>query len=185
MGNVIKNFIDPLRSSFLFPRHIKDARDEEQFISTYVNHLKGQTDAVLIAASDHIAKTRTVRTFPLPAECLQACRDCVAAFGMTPPPKLKKPDYWTPELIELANKLCCCKLGKEAAEEGWLLGMHDFCRQYRRIPDWCEAGQVAAQSAALNADIKLLPKGSILAPLVKARKERYRKLAKLVKEAAV
>lgn len=183
MSDVIGKLLLPLKEHFQLPRNA--AKDEADFFRAYCKFLGNQPDAVLAAAADYIIKTRSARTFPLPAECIQACRDCYSAFKEAPPPKLGKPDYWTPELIELANKLCCCKLGKAAAEEGWLLGLHDFCRQYQRIPDWYEAGQVAAQSAALNADIKLLPKGSILAPMVKARKERYRKLAKLVKDAVV
>lgn len=174
MGDVINKLIIPLREQFTLPRQCED---EARFFATYVNLLKGQPDDALSAAAASIMATRIMRTFPLPAECLAACREASeTAVKAAPKPVARQLDEWSAERAALADELICCDMGRTAAREGWIIGMHDFCREAGRAPDIHEAREIRRVCAALNADVAGLGERSFLAPWIAARAKRMEKM---------
>jgi hypothetical protein len=43
-------------------------------------------------------------------------------------------DPWSSERIEEADRLIQSDLGRQAAQEGWIVALHDYCRENRELP---------------------------------------------------
>jgi hypothetical protein len=69
MSNVQKVFMKPLALIFTGP----DTDDRVGWLNVYENVLSQFDDDTLSKAAAKIIATRTMRSFPLPAECREAC----------------------------------------------------------------------------------------------------------------
>lgn len=151
MGNVYDDFVDPMMMQFDLPKAVRDD-DEKQagFFSDYDEALGEFTSHELQHAAKLLKTTRTSRTFPVIADCLEACKH--ARDALQPPVKRRhgsdaeKYPEWSPERQRMADRMICGDMGWKAAEEGWLIALWDFCRNKERLPNCFEAEKVAKKS---------------------------------------
>ena len=90
MGDVRKKFINPLLHIFAGP----EKTDLAEWLKIYERTLSGYTDETLSAAAELIIRTRTLRSFPLPAECLYVCDPALKPVDKYPP-RAKTPSEMT------------------------------------------------------------------------------------------
>lgn len=152
-----QNFIDTMRS-FGEP-DIPDTADPAAVLLPYHQYLAKYGADVLQRAANRIASTRKIRKFPLLAECLEACRDAqdevaaqVQRENGAARRASKSVDPWSPQRVELADKLMRSDAGLQAADEGWIIFLHDFCREQGRLPNKFEAEDIRAKGLRLNAE---------------------------------
>jgi hypothetical protein len=157
MGDVFVNFLDPLRLHYPLPKHSEG--HEDRFFETYLEKLHSFSDDVLKSASGRIIDERKQRSFPLPAECNEACRaafdDIQFSRQRSSRPNNrgeelafydKYPD-WTDLRRQQAYALMRCEMGMEAAEDLWVCALFDFCRVNRRLPDRYEKEDIMKTGA--------------------------------------
>jgi hypothetical protein len=119
-----------------FPkRHESDAALKE-WAQSWVRALKSYDPWVLERAAQEIIDSRDERSHPLIAEVKKVCHE-VIRFERSSRPEMKvehKDQYEDP--FKLADALIRCELGREAARANpsWVLALHDFCRENRRLP---------------------------------------------------
>jgi hypothetical protein len=117
-------------------------------IEAYVRTLGRFNEDVLKTAAEHILDTRKIRKFPLPAECREECERIegeIAAKARKERKERKNEDPGSPERILLANKMLLSEGGQQAAEEGWVIPFHDFCRTQGRLPTRFEAADLKSR----------------------------------------
>lgn len=150
MGDVISKFMDPLRRIFSLPKNAEGK--EEEFFEAYFRVLDRYDDEVLNAASLRIIETHKVRVFPLPAECVEACRiakDARDAPDLTKPAAKDRYPEWSDEARALAKKLfATCSYSQEALSEDWALTLYDFLRVNGRWPNSIEADRLRTNGIA-------------------------------------
>ena len=63
-------------------------------------------------------------------------------------------DAWSPEAFIIADQLVQSSLGRLAASQGWILGLHDYCRRHRQLPDPVKDSKTIAamKASALYVD---------------------------------
>lgn len=151
MGNVYDDFVDLMMMQFDLPKAVRDD-DEKQagFFSDYDEALSDFTSHELQHAAKLLKTTRTSRTFPVIADCLEACKH--ARDALQPPVQKRRQERgvlpeWTDERQKEATRLIQQgEMGKQAAEEGWLIALWDFCRKNERLPNSFEAKRIAEYS---------------------------------------
>lgn len=151
MGNVYDDFIEPMLMQFDLPKAVRDDNEKQAgFFSDYDEALEEFTSHELQHAAKLLKTTRTSRTYPTIADCLEACKQ--AHDALQPPVKKRRqeqgtPPEWTDERQRQANRLISSsEIGKEAADEGWLYALWDFCRKNERLPNRFEAQKIAEYS---------------------------------------
>jgi len=147
MPDINGKFIKPLIS--LYGELGTD--DMDLVLSVYEKTLSGFSDAVLdggfrIVAGSYFPSKRN--PWPAPAICKRACEKVISEKQSAAPRAPEKPRYpeWSEEAIRTADGLVHSELGREAAREGWVLGLHDFCRDHRRLPNRHEIPKIQAGS---------------------------------------
>lgn len=151
MGDVRSNFIQRLARQFPLPKQA--ANDLSAWEADYIEALSFYSDTVLeFAAKKLIFAERQHKSFPMPAECLKACKEAHGEFSKPAPKQDNRHDEWSPEAIKEADRLLCSDIGRRAADEGWAWQLWDFMRQSRRWPNAHEANRLKAHSAAQNAE---------------------------------
>lgn len=162
MGDVFANFLDPLRVHYPLPKHSEG--HEDRFFETYLERLDSFSDDVLKAASSRIIDERKQRSFPLPAECNEACRVAFDDLKFNRQRSDRPNNYgeeraffdkypeWTEARREHAYALMRSDMGMEAAEGLWVCALFDFCRVNRRLPDRYEKENVV-QLGAKTLDV--------------------------------
>jgi len=150
MGDVVRNFLNPMRLQFALPTLVKEGQ-EQAFYKDYVEALGEFGDDELAYAAKWMKTTRETRTLPVIADCLEACRHArkaIRASGYQPQPRREGDtrDDWLPHRVDTASKMICSEIGRRAAQEGWLLGLWDFCRKNERHPNSFEADKVKKDS---------------------------------------
>lgn len=132
--------------------------EAEVWVASMVHVLARMEPEVLAAAAKLIIETRSPKTdgkwFPTPSECIAACnraRDRIAHERSAAAPMLshgegdKSP--WATWRIERADEFIrTTALGKQAADEGWTLALHDFIREHVRLPSDSEVGDLKASA---------------------------------------
>lgn len=129
--------------------------DADLVFRVYEEQLKGYPDVVLDAAFKHVAGTHMPskrNPWPSPAACKRACEKALHEKQIKEPPAPEKPRYpeWSHEAIRFADDLVMCDMGQRAAREGWVLGLHDFCRNKRRLPHDGETHEIIKNSRFID-----------------------------------
>ena len=110
---------------------------EIEWLRSIRSQIIGYDDVVLREAGKLILLRRTERSFPLPAEIHKACAEVVRDNNRGKLPldreALKAPG-WSTERERLADDLINCEMGRHAARDGWILGLHNFARKHARLP---------------------------------------------------
>lgn len=110
--------------------------------------IEGYSAHIQDAACTLIRNTMKGRQFPTPAACRKACQDVCEERGQEaqrkPLPEINP--AWSKAAIAKADSLIQGQLGQRAADEGWVLGLHDFCRNKGRLPVNSEIGTIMANA---------------------------------------
>jgi len=148
MSDVKESFIKPMLLQFSLPNSVK-AGAEKPFYADYGEALGEFTDDELAYAVKWLKTTRTTRTFPTIADCLEACkhaRKAIRASGYQPKPPKQDPDEWLPHRVDRATRLIQSDMGQQAVRDGAIIGLHDFIRKNERLPDRHEYAVVVSES---------------------------------------
>lgn len=152
MSSVKTKFIDPLVMAFSLPTNMD--RDPLGWLRIYDEQLSGFTESVLEAAAKQMIATRTMRSFPLVAECLEACRAAhesamlrarVDEKGAT---SRKDDPAFKDACRALADKLFACELGRQALKEDWAWTFHDWLMKNQRQPNRFEIDEIRKRGIA-------------------------------------
>lgn len=185
MSIAISKFITDLAVHFP-PKHARPEL-EATWLKSMAEALRGTAPKVLEEAARHLINTRKYNSFPLPAECRAVCMEIAERQelrqneGSLPGIGFSYGLDWTQERRNLASQLICGALGKEAAKDGWILALWNFCREKQRLPSGAEIHRCKAvarefdQLYALTVQGKAGPWSSDLeklgASMLKKRKE--------------
>lgn len=124
----------------LFPPFRWEPDQEERWMEIMARETSGFSDAVLDRALSIMVRRKDHR-MPTPGECINACieakrwaekdKQASELTDLHPSAGLE----WSTERKRLAYELCKgTTLGKEAAKDGWVQAMWDFCRRHQRLP---------------------------------------------------
>lgn len=108
-------------------------------------------------AAEALSRTYRRRSFPHVSDIVGACEDAAAkqaghASAKAAMSQRKQEDpVWGPEAFAAANRLINGSLGREAARDGWVLGLHEFCRLKRRLPNNAEQSRIIETSRFVDA----------------------------------
>jgi len=133
MSQAVSKFIGEL--AVHFPNRFDTEAAEDQWLKSMVRNLRGYDTPILEMAAREIIDTRTDRRFPLPADIKDVCARLVRTENMKAPPQLRvEPSQFADWRSNLADDLVKCGIGRQAADEGWILSLHDFARNNGRLP---------------------------------------------------
>jgi hypothetical protein len=134
---------------------VAEGADPTVATNVYLRGLGRYSNETLQRAADRMLAERKQRKFPLPAECLEACRaaqDEIVAEARrendAQKQGAKSNDPWSAGRVKLADRMMDSDPGRQAAQEGWIVSLHDFCREEARLPNRFEAERV--RTAALR-----------------------------------
>lgn len=97
-------------------------------------------------------------------------------------------DPWSADRVAEADELIRSDIGRQAAHEGWIVALHDYCRENRELPGIDRAGRLrkaALRRAAQReewASLGVSPK--ILAPVARAMDAKRARLTRIAMEPA-
>lgn len=94
--------------------------------------LAGWDERTLNQAADRLVKT--AKFFPRPAEVIEVC-EAIAAERVVPEVNAASNGPWSSAAYTEANRLINSPMGREAAKEGWIGQLHDYCREHRKLPN--------------------------------------------------
>jgi hypothetical protein len=153
VSQAVSQFITDLAVHFGRKHDTPEA--EKQWLQSMFSTLRPYGADTLKYARERIINTRTERSFPLPAECKKVC-DLIASreeieHGVGRLAVDKVPPQFSDARIKLADDLVMTPMGKEAAKDGWILALHDFCRDNARLPGGNEIAKVKAVPKGFDA----------------------------------
>lgn len=191
MGDVIGVFADPMRLIFGDPE-VPKGTTVDAFYEALLHDLTTYSNECLKLASDNIRTNRKWRSFPTIAECVEACKEAndqlLAKHIRNAPPPEVYPE-WTKTRIEAANRMICGSVARtmamHAAEHGWILRLHDFCREKNRLPQRHEADRLRRRFIEDEKRLEETGVPPALRSLREAMLKRRAELAAMVKEAAL
>lgn len=128
-----------------------DSPDPALYLAEVAKMLGKYSDTDLETAGDTILRTHRGRLFPSPSEIVTACEEARAAATPSHKPTFTN-DYpeWSEERVARADKMICCAMGKRAADEGWVLRLHQFCRENCRLPTEREIPDLKASAKGFD-----------------------------------
>lgn len=175
--DVMQHFIEPMKVIFGDPPGDKP----EEAVMVYVRPLSRHEGDVLRRAAEHFQQTAKRRTWPMPADVIEV----VATMGTRVAAERRINDG-TPRLPTDAERDATAKelivgdMGVEAARDGWVGALFDFCARHLRLPDDRERATVRLQgmsfAAALRRDLDL-PMTRKVAEAVMYRHEKLARIA--------
>jgi hypothetical protein len=126
--------------------------DPAAYMSEIANLIRGFTAGELNKAADLLIREfrpSQRKPWPTPNEI---CTACVDARTMMAPPQSNKDPYqeWSEKAFRRADALIASDLGREAADSGWIAALHDFCREYGRLPNDAESYRCKVHAAEFN-----------------------------------
>lgn len=117
----------------------RGAHDFEAFIAEYVNALARYDAIDLRDGTDEIFRTLRVKSWPTIKECIDAVRKCANDRWRAQQKQRSQPEESIPvdkavaaRQAEIDAKMR--PLAKLAADQGWIIGLHDFVRDRHRLP---------------------------------------------------
>lgn len=117
---------------------VPDSPDPVAFLGKYAELLKRYSTTELEAGADRLISQRKFKSWPTVAECIAAVEDYRQDLHSRNAPEFQTkeahPD-WSQRAIDAADDLINCDMGRKAAREGWVLGLHDYCRANGALPE--------------------------------------------------
>jgi hypothetical protein len=156
MSAAVSKFVTDLALHFP-PKHAKPEH-ETPWLKSMAEALRGYPADILDEAAKHLIATRKYTTFPLPAECKQAClaiaeyRRFLARSEALPGLRKSEGDEWSSERVKLAYDLIKSGMGRQAAKDDpcWVLGLWHFCRKNQRLPEWREVEKIRREAGEFD-----------------------------------
>ena len=122
----------------------RDPQEAKAIISEYARLMVQYSEPELEGAADKLIRTRKFRNWPTIAECIEALEDHRAEVYAKNAPELQIARHpypeWDRAAFAAADKLIQSVMGRQAAQEGWILGLHDYCRKHSKLPGPWEIG---------------------------------------------
>lgn len=148
-----------------------EVEDPNGYLTEVARVLKNYHEGVQDEACDELMKSHRGRIFPTPAQCRTACETIIERRGQADqrkPIPIMNPE-WSKQAIAKADSLIRCNLGQRAADEGWVLGLHDFCRKKGRLPINHEISVIMANAKEFDEAYRVAQEtpGSLGAAMVK------------------
>lgn len=133
-----------------------DDAQKRSWSEDMVRELGGFSAEVLERAVRQIVATRRDLKTPLVSECIAACLDAKRwieaekrkgelPIGASFIPGASHQD-WTAERLRLADDLIMGPEGRQAAREGWVVGLWDYARKHSRLPPASEFGTLRREA---------------------------------------
>ena len=129
---------------------VPDTDDPAAWLAEMERLTKGYSDAELDKAADLVLRRHRGRYFPAVSEILQACADAREETSPSRPLDTAKWPTWDLSTIKKADELIRSDLGRKASAEGWVSGLHDFCRKNGRLPSGREIADCMAMSRGFD-----------------------------------
>lgn len=142
---VEENFIAPLLMHFS-PPELENPALIDVFYDDIIEDVMAYPIDVLRLAVKKIRRSRVYPTFPPIAECLAACREAHGEL-IKPPVKHDSVDHpeWSKARVAAANRMICCPMGVQAAQEGWIVWLWDWCREHDGLPNKYDAQKIVGK----------------------------------------
>ena len=139
--SAVAKFVSRLAVHFPPPR-FDSPEQEAEWLGSIIESLKRFDDDVLDRACQEIIDTRGVKAgekwFPVPAEIRKVCAEIISENNRHKLPLEEGSDGSKPSTyyrVRDADNWVHSELGRMAASEGWVGGLHMFIRQNGRMPD--------------------------------------------------
>ena len=165
MSSKIANFISTLIMHF--PVRFDDKARETEWLGSVATAFRGYDGDVLKRAAQKIIDTRTDRRFPLIADihkvCGQIIYDDKLQQKMIPGSTLSA-EHAMPmsgERRRLADSLVMGEMGRQAADDGWVLALHDFIRAKGRMPQPHEVPKLKAEARGFDEALEQCRHGGL------------------------
>lgn len=136
------------RLAIVFER--PDTPDPVAWMTEVSRLIKDYKPSELDAAFDIICKSHRGRIYPSVSEIVTGCADARGAAIPVRPPQTREDPRWTPEAFAMADRIIDCDMGRQAARDGWVLGLHEFIRTNRRLPHQYEIHDIIDTSAYVD-----------------------------------
>lgn len=170
-------FLETLQTNFRAGKH-ESEEHEAKWVAMMVSELKGYSPDVLRQAAKNIVRKRADKYFPILSVCLAACEDAKHWIDQANP-RLHLAAKQTPGVDErrrLADELVMGELGRKAAREGWIVGLHDYIRDRGRMPDDGQIRKLKAASESVPGALDACVIGMTKAPEKLDGKEGFRQI---------
>jgi hypothetical protein len=150
-SSVEENFIAPLLMHFA-PPELENPAMIDMFYDDIIEDVMAYPLEVLRLAVKKIRRSRVYPTFPPIAECLAACREAHGEL-IKPLTRHDSTDYpeWSKGRVAAANQMICCPMGVQAAQQGWIVWLWDWCREHDGLPNKYDAQKIVAKFRAAEA----------------------------------
>lgn len=181
-------FLDRILKNF--PPYNWTEDRQKEWVTSVVREVGRMPRDVLMRAADEIVRTRKAVRTPVVAELVEACKEAkywVERESSKDGLPLDKDDVrkfalWSDERLRLANDLVMTPVGKAAAKEGWIRGLHDFIREHARMPAENEIVRLRIAARDFNEEYEKCLRGT--GPLMKSLAELGGKMVKRGEELA-
>lgn len=127
-----------------------DSEDPGAYLGEVAKLLSGFSEAELSKAGDALLSSHRGRQWPTPAQCVEACQNAKEAGSTPRAPEGPRHPEWSREARAVADRLVVSDMGRIAADEGWALALHDFCRVARRLPNATEQHRLKRTAKAFD-----------------------------------
>lgn len=139
----------------IWPPYRWDEVQEQAWTELMVRELSGFKPIVLERGFQEMVRRRKESKIPTPAECIAACTEAKRWVDMEQESN-KLPEFRTPqgefstERWRLAHELKRTPLGRQAAQDGWIVSFVHFCRRNQRLPAGAEIDQCKRDSEGIE-----------------------------------
>lgn len=166
--------------------HPEFADDPRAYLAE-LNRLIGHySEPVLEHAANKLIREHTPtqrNPWPSPATIAKACSEAAGTWGKKAPGRSS--GEWSTEAVAKAYDLVVTPMGRTAADDGWVLGLWDFCRKHGRLPERREIDRIKDGAAGFDrsfADATRIPPPlgvalSSLGETMLARREKLSRMA--------
>ncbi len=159
MTTHVLNFLEALSPHYA-KRHESDEALRE-WVKGWIRSLSGYDAWVLERAAMRIIDTRDERSFPLIPEVKKVCHEIIREDRLEKPELKVAHSEQNGDPYALADALINCEIGRRAArdETCWVLALHDFCRDNRRLPLDGEIPKLKRVAAEFETNYRLCVRG--------------------------
>lgn len=119
-----------------------DTPDPQAFLAEISRLVRGYAEPEQQKAADMLIREND--WWPKPNAICVACADAREYLHVSDPktPDKRQDQTWTADALKRADVLLQTQMGQEAADEGWVLSLWDFCRKHSRLPKGAEVADV-------------------------------------------
>jgi hypothetical protein len=128
-----------------FALRFDSEEQEKTWVADMVDAFQKYDRQILRDATQWLIHNRKQRVFPLIADVKEACNK-VTPESQKGPRSLELDPMWTAEAFAFAGKHMDSDTGRRSAREGWCLGLHEFLRKHRRMPNVREVSRIMETS---------------------------------------